>query len=111
MSIRERSETEADNASNVYVVNPDTESLTELVENTKLTGQSWTDGVITASNSTVYDPNLIAGILVVTTGDVVLDDASGNTLTLTSVDANTFLPLRPTRIMAATTATVSIIYK
>jgi hypothetical protein len=85
--------------------------LESIAENTQLLGKSWTDGIITDSDTTTYDPALIAGLFVITTGNVVLDDANGNTLTLTAVNANTFLSLRPTKIMAATTATISVIYK
>ncbi len=86
-------------------------SALTLLVNPKLNGTSWTDGYVTASDETTYNPALIAGILVITEGNVVLDDASGNTITMSTVAANTFLPVAPTKVMAATTSHVAIIYK
>lgn len=72
---------------------------------------TWSDGAVSAGDSITYNPNEIVGLLVLATGNVVLEDASGHTLTLTSVAANTFLPLRPTKIVNGTTASVAVLYK
>jgi hypothetical protein len=75
------------------------------------TGNEWTNGPITPSDTTTYDVNKMIGILVVSTGNLVLVDSQGNQITLSSVAANSILPLKPKKIKAATTAGVVILYK
>jgi len=74
------------------------------------TGNTWTNGIVTPSDTTSYDTNKMRGLLVLTTGNVVLADAQGNVITLSNVPANSILPLKPKKISAATTAGIVILY-
>lgn len=76
-----------------------------------LTGNEWTDGVVTPSDATTYDINKMIGLLITTEGNLVLEDAQGHEITLSSVVANTILPLKPKKIKASTTAGTVVLYQ
>lgn len=75
------------------------------------TGNEWSNGVVTPSDTIKYDVNKMIGILVINSGNLVLEDSQGNQIILTSVASNTILPLKPQKIKAASTAGVAILYK
>ena len=76
-----------------------------------LTGNEWTNGVVTPNDTTTYNTNRMVGLLVTTEGNLVLEDVQGNEVTLSSVSSNTILPLKPQKIKAGTTAGVVVLYK
>lgn len=70
----------------------------------------WSDGAVTPSDSEVIHP-LPSGFVVLTTGNVVIQDAGGNELTFTAVEASPDIyPYRVYKLMAATTAVVALVY-
>lgn len=79
--------------------------------NETLTGNEWTNGTITPNDTTVYETNRIVGLLVTASGNLTLQDPQGNEITLSSVASNTFLPLKPKKIKASTTAGIVVLYK
>ena len=65
---------------------------------------------VTPSNTTYLAPGIV-GLAVTETGDVAMEDAEGNALTLSSVAAGTVLYFSPARVKATgTTATVVALY-
>lgn len=69
----------------------------------------WSNGAITPSDATTYSPPARA-VLVIGAGDLVVQDAQGNQFTLAVTVTEHPIPIRPAKVMAATTASVVLLY-
>lgn len=65
---------------------------------------------VTPSDSVDLPGGHTTGLLVATLGNVDIHDSVGNRIQLTSVPANTILPLSASRVRLGTTATVVALY-
>jgi len=53
----------------------------------------------------------VDGVMVLTTGNMVVVDQNGNSMTLAGVAANAIFPLNPSRLDTSSTGTYAALYK